>query len=157
MLQLIVMLVMVVFIVLLAFWLGLDRLKIVNEAGVRGGACKKNVCGGDGIIDDVSNPAYNMQEIVKQSLLLEEHLVEPNKRCIDCIKKHFLTIIAYSEEAMCLAGSKVNSYPFMSQSVPFYKGLFDTWMNKKQSDAEIATVLREKRKMLMEKYFVRKN
>jgi hypothetical protein len=31
-------------------------------------------------IDPVSDPRYNMQQIIKQSILLEEHLTNKNKR-----------------------------------------------------------------------------
>ena len=44
-------------------------------------------------LDPVSDPRYNMQQIIKQSILLEEHLTNKNKRCRDCITKHFLHII----------------------------------------------------------------
>ena len=32
-------------------------------------------------LDPVSDPRYNMQQIIKQSILLEEHLTNKNKRC----------------------------------------------------------------------------
>ena len=54
------------------------------------GTCDIHTCGA---LDPVSNPAYNMQQIVKQSILLEEHITNKNKRCRDCITKHFLHII----------------------------------------------------------------
>ena len=40
-------------------------------------------------LDPVSDPRYNMQQIIKQSILLEEHLTNKNKRCRDCITKTF--------------------------------------------------------------------
>ena len=39
----------------------------------------------------------------KSSILLEEHLANKNKRCRDCITKHFLHIIGLAEEAQMLA------------------------------------------------------
>jgi hypothetical protein len=50
----------------------------------------------------ISDPAYNVREIVKQMLLLEQHLLEEDKYCPDCISKHLLTIEALAEEAQCL-------------------------------------------------------
>jgi len=56
--------------------------------------CDKISCGA---LDPVSDPKYNMQQIVKQSILLEEHLINKNKRCRDCITKHFQHIIRLAE------------------------------------------------------------
>lgn len=50
----------------------------------------------------VMNPLFNLREICKQSALLEDHLNNPRKRCPDCIRKHFLTIEAFYEEAVSL-------------------------------------------------------
>jgi hypothetical protein len=50
----------------------------------------------------ISDPRYNIREIVKQMILLEQHLLEKNKYCPDCISKHILTIEALAEEAQCL-------------------------------------------------------
>lgn len=47
-------------------------------------------------------PAHNMRDIVKQMVLLEDHLFQPQKRCCDCIRKHFLTIEALAEECATL-------------------------------------------------------
>ena len=70
-----------------------------------------------GALDPVSDPKYNMQQIVKQSILLEEHLTNKNKRCRDCITKHFQHIIGLAEEAQMLASSKCSKYPLMNESV----------------------------------------
>jgi dGTP triphosphohydrolase len=53
-------------------------------------------------LQPVMNPLFNLREICKQSLLLEDHLAQPSKRCNDCINKHFLTIEALAEEAVSL-------------------------------------------------------
>tara|TARA_Y100000034_G_scaffold124654_1_gene173140 strand:+ start:89 stop:556 length:468 start_codon:yes stop_codon:yes gene_type:complete len=50
----------------------------------------------------ISDPRFNIREIVKQMLLLEQHLLEPDKHCPDCISKHILTIEALGEEAQNL-------------------------------------------------------
>lgn len=50
----------------------------------------------------VMSPAHNLREIAKQCVLLEDHLNNPQKRCPDCIRKHFLTIEAFFEEAISL-------------------------------------------------------
>lgn len=53
-------------------------------------------------LQPVMNPLFNLREICKQSLLLEDHLNHPSKRCKDCINKHFLTLEALAEEAITL-------------------------------------------------------
>lgn len=118
------------------------------------GKCKAHAhtCGA---IDPVSDPDYNMREIVKQSILLEEHLAEKKKRCKDCICKHFYHIIGLSEEAQCLAGSKVSKYPLMDSNPEFYERLFQRWLSNREDDAtqlHIQDELRGRRKQLVEIY-----
>ena len=66
-------------------------------------------CGSDGegckscdTLLPVLDPRFNMREICKQSVLLEDHLFQKEKRCNDCIIKHFLTIEGLAEEAITL-------------------------------------------------------
>jgi hypothetical protein len=81
------------------------------------GSCDVKSCGA---LDPVSDPKYNMQQIVKQSILLEEHLTNKNKRCRDCITKHFQHIIGLAEEAQMLATTKCNKFPLLNESVTVY-------------------------------------
>ena len=46
----------------------------------------------------VTDPEFNYREIIKQMVLLEDHLFHPYKACPDCIQKHLLTIEAFAEE-----------------------------------------------------------
>jgi hypothetical protein len=48
------------------------------------------------------DPGYNLREVAKQLVLLEDHLFQEAKRCPDCIRKHFLTVEALLEEAVTL-------------------------------------------------------
>jgi hypothetical protein len=64
----------------------------------------------------VMNPVYNMREICKQSILLEDHLSHPEKRCGDCCIKHFLTLEALAEEAITL--DKKNEFQSRLESLP---------------------------------------
>ena len=105
-----------------------------------------------GAIDPVGDPVYNMKEIIKQSLLLEEHLVEKNKRCHDCTVKHFLTIVALAEEALSLAGKRVKEYDMMEGNVDFYNRLYERWLQNRLDDSviiEVAEQLRQRRKQLV--------
>jgi hypothetical protein len=53
-------------------------------------------------LDKVFNPEFNMREVGKQMILLEDHLFNPYRRCNDCITKHTLMIEALIEEAITL-------------------------------------------------------
>ena len=116
-------------------------------------SCDKKSCGA---LDPVSDPKYNMQQIVKQSILLEEHLINKNKRCRDCITKHFQHIIGLSEEAQMLATDKSSKYPLLNDSVDIYNHLFNHWFKYRHEDIkifEIADKLRIHRKKLIAIYF----
>lgn len=54
----------------------------------------------------ILDPKYNMREICKNMLLLEDHLFQRKKRCKQCIKKHFLLIEAFAEEMITLDNKK---------------------------------------------------
>ena len=112
--------------------------------------CTKSGCDS---IDPVSDPKYNMHQIIKQSILLEEHLSNKNKRCRDCITKHFSHIIGLAEEAVMLACSEVNSYPHMAECPDFYNKLFKTWLNDTSTSLEVCGELRIMRKKLIAIYF----
>lgn len=111
-------------------------------------------------IDPVSDPKYNMQQIVKQSILLEEHLANKNKRCRDCITKHFLHIIGLAEEAQMLATNKIDKYPLIDECVELYNKLFKRWMKNYDINANdgnnflyCCDELRNMRKRLIAVYF----
>ena len=50
----------------------------------------------------ISDPRFNLREIAKQLLLLEQHLLESGKFCPDCITKHLLTVEALADECQAL-------------------------------------------------------
>ena len=47
-------------------------------------------------------PKFNLREVAKNMILLEDHLFHEGKRCQDCIFKHCLTIEALLEEGVTL-------------------------------------------------------
>lgn len=119
------------------------------------GKCDAHSCKS---IDPVSDPKYNMQQIVKQSILLEEHLANKNKRCRDCITKHFMHIIGLAEEAQMLATNKIDKYPLINESVELYNRLFTKWHKEYSADGEkryldCCDELRTMRKKLIVQYF----
>lgn len=105
-----------------------NNYKINNNDSHSHNTCDVKSCGA---LDPVSDPKYNMQQIVKQSILLEEHLTNKNKRCRDCITKHFLHIIGLAEEAEMLATKNINKYPLINESVILYNELFKIWIKNK--------------------------
>jgi hypothetical protein len=116
-------------------------------------------------IDPVFDPAYNMKEICKQSILLEEHLIHRSKRCRDCITKHFLHIIGLAEEAATLCTVSIKNYPFLIESIELYRHLFNEWLSAFknrgiESDGDYCSIsgkLRKHRKILIDIYFYREN
>ena len=138
-----------------------EQTKGVGAAGATGATGATGTCStGCDSIDPVSDPRYNMQQIIKQSILLEEHLTNKNKRCRDCITKHFLHIIGLAEEAQMLATNKIDKYPLINQSVILYNELFKIWIKNKNLNGKDETYilyctdkLRDHRKQLIVIYF----
>lgn len=97
------------------------------------------------------DPLFNLREACKQMCLLEDHLVQPQKRCMDCITKHFLTLEGLFEEAATLDTAR--KWPHLidgqAQSV---RGLFSLVLGTELADAqclEAAQGLRFMRKAIM--------
>ena len=55
---------------------------------------------------DLKTVRWNLRKAVKELLLLEEHLSDPEQRCPDCIWKHLLKTEAWLEEAATLDNRK---------------------------------------------------
>ena len=109
-----------------------------------------------GSIDPVSDPAYNMGEIAKNSLLLEDHVAIKAKRCRDCCLKHFLLLIGYSEEATTLACNRLKTFPLLDGLPEFYNDLLKEYLkfpNDEEHLTHILAKLREKRKEIVAAYY----
>lgn len=129
----------------------------VSESDLESNAatCNSATCGAE---DPVSDPSYNMRQVIKQSILLEEHLTQTKKRCHDCQLKHFLHIQGLVEEAMMLSGEKARTYPYMEESYTFYNNMFESWLAKpkdEKTQMHIATELRLWRKKMAEEYYLK--
>lgn len=110
--------------------------------------------------DDVNNPAYNMQNVITQTILLEEHLAEDNKYCEPCIVKHFLHIVGLLQEAIWMACKKYNDYPKMLDSLELYESSFKEWLKvkgDKEKRLNVLSVLRKHRQELIEVYYLSKD
>ena len=74
----------------------------------------------------IFDPVFNLREACKHMILLEDHLFNQRKRCHDCIRKHFLTIEGFLDEALTLDkynkfGTEINdAIKKMNQAVKYY-------------------------------------
>lgn len=143
-------------VLIILIWQILVKKTIRPTIPISGNAtCSKHSCGA---LDPVNDPDYNMRNVVKQSILLEEHLAEKNKYCKGCIVKHFQHIIGMCEEAVWLAGKNIDKYPFLDESPSFYQKIFDKWLANKDDDKtrlEVLSLLRERRRQLIDVYFLK--
>jgi hypothetical protein len=50
----------------------------------------------------VLDPIFNIREIVKNLYLINDHLTDKERRCMDCLRKHMLIVEAFIEEGFTL-------------------------------------------------------
>lgn len=102
----------------------------------------------------IMNPLFNLREICKQMVLLEDHLNNPRKRCPDCISKHFITIEAFFEEAISL-DKDLKYSKLLDGKAQIMRDLQGLWLNFKDTDKEdrgyalVAQFLRRLRKDIL--------
>lgn len=98
----------------------------------------------------IHNPVFNERLIVKQMLLLEEHLNQPNMHCFDCIRKHFLMIEALAEEAIQLDGKQEKAGKYVDLTA-WIMDLGSRWNKVRHTHAfqTFAQEIRTKRKAMM--------
>lgn len=86
----------------------------------------------------IMDPKFNLREICKQCILLEDHLSHNEKRCFDCCVKHFLTIEALAEEAITL--DNTNSTQQNIQHLPSrVRNLQSKWHEDPNKNAHIVS------------------
>jgi hypothetical protein len=96
----------------------------------------------------LTDPLFNLREVVKQMTLLEDHLAHPYKVCQDCIRKHLITIEALAEEASAMDDRK-DIVPFEYEKLA---ELARAWMENIEDGEDlkvIAGMVRSLRKALM--------
>ena len=116
--------------------------------------CSSKSCGINNLYP-ILDPRFNMRESAKQCLLLEDHLNNKQKRCVDCIRKHFLIIDGLLEEAVSLE-KDINKRDY-------YRNLYVMWVNIEKQYANspsdsytmdnVSKSIRSFRKPLVEEYF----
>jgi len=93
------------------------------------------------------HPQFNLREIAKQMILLEDHLCHPYKHCPDCTRKHLLTIEAFAEEAVSL--DQVGVYRTTAENIAVCARYWMTDFHDHKPLPEIAQRVREVRKELV--------
>jgi hypothetical protein len=112
--------------------------------------CSLKECGKETGLLPVHEPSFNMREMIKQLILLEDHLFQKEKLCVECINKHFMAIEAFAEEGITLDknGQYVEPMNTVAMAMREHQALFNT---KKMEPRAIAMKLRQTRKGLMKK------
>lgn len=116
--------------------------------GTKGGS--KGSCADNPELDPILECSYNAKNIVKQSILLEDHLNNPAKMCISCCNKHFLAICALSEEAISLADNDKDKKRF--QELARYYDKLHQSCQKGEKPTDVADKLRKTRNELTAEY-----
>lgn len=95
----------------------------------------------------VYHPLFNLREICKQMVLLEDHLLQERKRCEDCTRKHFLTLEALAEEAGSL--DETQKWVALYRALPDqFRALSEQWLDG-VDPLQLAQALRRIRKELL--------
>lgn len=107
----------------------------------------------------VLRPIMNLREVIKQMILLEDHLFQKEKTCTDCCNKHFLTIEALLEEARTLCNcDDVDLRTVIGDTPARIRVLHHAWSNCKKEGMSacdtfpIVAELRQLRKRFMKEY-----
>lgn len=95
----------------------------------------------------LTHPQFNLREIAKQMVLLEDHLCHRYKHCPDCIRKHLLTIEAFAEEAVSL--DKVGVYRETGERIAEAARVWMEQLVDGRDLAEVGQEIRLVRKMLV--------
>ena len=99
----------------------------------------------------IMDPMFNLREVVKNILLLEDHLFHTRKQCNDCIMKHFLIIEGLAEELVTLDKKlQCTEYHNIAEKI---RKIEKYYIMNPRGKTEIAQRLRAVRKPLMKGCF----
>ena len=90
--------------------------------------------------ESLHSPRFNLREITKHLILLEDHLTHRLKVCPDCIRKHLMTIEALAEEAASL--DQLGLFTTATEGIA---ELARQWMERLADGEEIGAVAQETR------------
>jgi hypothetical protein len=94
---------------------------------------------------------FNLREAAKQLLLLEDHLSQPERRCDDCIRKHFLKAEALLEEGATLTGRAAHK-ALSAEDARLVCEQSERWLRGAEP-ADVTSSLRTLRKYLVQLAF----
>lgn len=98
---------------------------------------------------ELTDPMFNLREITKQLVLLEDHLAHPYKVCQDCIRKHLLTIEAFAEEGSAMAVNGESLVVKLSEGLAEIARLWMTRIADGEALKPIGNEVRTLRKKIM--------
>lgn len=93
---------------------------------------------------DLRDPRFNLREVCKNWLLLEQHLTDADKYCPDCIRKHCMLAEAYTDEAFNLDAKR--EWTALCETVRLDNGRIQDAI--RQGLPEAASIVRQARKTL---------
>ena len=91
---------------------------------------------------------FNIREAVKNMLLIEDHLLDKRRRCMDCCKKHMLLIESFLEEGISL-DKKGKYVKKLEKDIKIIRELQKKLLEGRKNYFDIAIQIRKLRK----KYF----
>ena len=91
---------------------------------------------------------FNIREAVKNMLLIEDHLLDKRRRCMDCCKKHMLLIESFLEEGISL-DKKGKYVKKLEKDIKIIRELQKKLLEGRKNYFDIAIKIRKLRK----KYF----
>jgi hypothetical protein len=97
----------------------------------------------------IMDPLFNLREVCKNCVLLEDHLNNERKRCKDCIRKHMLLIEGLLEEAISL--DKDNKYN-LNKYPDEFRNIEKRWIEG-EDECKVAQNVRKIRKNFVSKCF----
>jgi hypothetical protein len=155
----IVLILVLIFILLIAYYLNhKNNIRRNFVLGENKGDSGNHQCGKScNSLDDLRNPAYNIRQIIKQTILLEEHIAIPSKRCHECRLKHLYHCQALAEEGLWLSTNHCKDYPLLVETVVFYNEITNLYIDNYDNEEvlqEILEKLRNHRKQLVEIYVI---
>lgn len=120
---------------------------------------RANIIGGKSWADGLSlmDPKFNLREVAKQMILLEDHLFHKYKHCLDCISKHTLFVEGLLEEALTMDVN--NEFAYIRDILQQFRDILPPHIKKIQDGVasdkdytDTANKLREIRKPLAKQY-----
>jgi len=133
-----------------------DMIVNANLSDASGGKCGSSKsalgCSGNKDLLPMHLSSFNVREIVKQMLLLEDHLYHPAKRCQECIAKHFLMVEALAEEGVTLESEDKSIHDILKAVAIFMRKMLESYQRVRSHETSVMNIvsnIRILRKYLM--------